>query len=56
MGFFQKLFGRKEKPREFTEAEWSEDYEHKQVGLEQVLGKMHDLVGHAIIPLMLVVL
>jgi hypothetical protein len=50
MGFFQKLFGKKETPKEFTQEEWDEDYENKQAGLEKVLGKMHDMVGHAIIP------
>lgn len=50
MGLFSKLFGKKEKQREFTEEEWNKDYEEKQKGLEKVLGKMHDMVGHAIIP------
>ena len=50
MGFFQKLFGKKETPREFTEEEWNKAYEDKQAGLERVLGKMHDMVGHALIP------
>jgi len=50
MGFFSKLFGKKETPKEFTEEEWNKDYEEKQKGLERVLGKMHDMVGHAIIP------
>lgn len=50
MGFFQKLFGKKEIPREFTEEEWDKDNEDKQAGLERVLGKMNDLVGHALIP------
>lgn len=36
--------------KEFTEEEYNLDYEQKQKGLEDVLGKMHDLVGHAIIP------
>ena len=50
MGFFQKLFGKKETPKEFTEEEWNKHYEDKQAGLERVLGNMHHLVGHAIIP------
>lgn len=50
MGFFQKLFGKKATPKEFTEEEWSKDYEDKKAGLERVLGKMNDIVGHAIIP------
>ena len=52
MNFFKKLFGKSDKPtpREFTEQEHELDYEQKSKGLENVLGKMHDLVGHAIIP------
>ena len=52
MSFFKKLFGKSDKPtpREFTEQEHELDYEQKSKGLENVLGKMHDLVGHAIIP------
>ena len=52
MNFFKKLFGKADKPtpREFTEQEHELDYEQKSKGLENVLGKMHDLVGHAIIP------
>ena len=52
MGFFDRLFGKKKTPieKEFTEEEHEKDYELKSEGLENVLGKMHDLVGHAIIP------
>ncbi|MBE8720838.1 suppressor of fused domain protein [Sphingobacterium pedocola] len=52
MSFFKRLFGKHDKPtpREFTEQEHELDYEQKSKGLENVLGKMHDLVGHAIIP------
>ena len=52
MGFLKKLFGKKEEPiiKEFTEEEYERDYELKSEGLENVLGKMHHLVGHAIIP------
>lgn len=52
MRFLKKLFGKIEKPmiKEFTEQEHKLDYELKSQGLENVLGKMHDLVGHAIIP------
>ncbi len=52
MNFFKKLFGKSEKPepKEFTEQEHEFDYELKSKGLENVLGKMHNLVGHAIIP------
>ena len=52
MWFLNRLFGKKETPveRDFTEEEHSKDYELKRAGLENVLGKMHDMVGHAIIP------
>ncbi|MCB9256153.1 MAG: suppressor of fused domain protein [Chitinophagales bacterium] len=52
MGFLNRLFGKKETPfeKEFTEEEHEKDYELKSEGLENVLGKMHNLVGHAIIP------
>ncbi len=36
--------------KEFTEEEHEKDYELKSEGLENVLGKMHNVVGHAIIP------
>ena len=36
--------------REFTEEEFEKHYEMKSKGLEEVLGKSNDLVGHAIIP------
>lgn len=35
---------------DFSDEEWNLDYEQKEKGLEYVLGKMHNLVGHAIIP------
>lgn len=52
MNFFKKLFGKPDKPepKEFTEQEYELDYEQKTQGLEDILGKMHNLVGHAIIP------
>ncbi|WP_282080163.1 suppressor of fused domain protein [Aquimarina algiphila] len=52
MSFLKRLFGKKETPveKEFTEKEHEKDYELKSKGLEEVLGKMHNLVGHAIIP------
>ena len=55
MSFLRKLFSRKNKEaeltiREFTEEESDKDYELKEEGLENVLGKMHGMVGHAIIP------
>lgn len=52
MGFLNKLFGKKEIPtkKDFTEEEHQKDYELKSKGLESILGKMHNLVGHAIVP------
>ena len=55
MSFLKKIFGRKSKDiqgtiREFTDEEFNLDYELKEIGLENVLGKMHEVVGHAIIP------
>jgi hypothetical protein len=52
MGFLDRLFGKKETPieKEFSEEEHEKDYELKSEGLENVLGKMHNRVGHAIIP------
>ena len=55
MSIFKKLFGgkKKEEPlpeQEFSQEQYDRDYEEKSKGLEHVLGKMHDLVGHAIIP------
>jgi Suppressor of fused protein (SUFU) len=55
MGFFNKLFGvkKKEEPipeKEFTQEQYDKDYEDKEKGLADVLGEMHGMVGHAIIP------
>jgi hypothetical protein len=52
MNFLKRLFGKANKPtpRDFTEQEYELDYEQKTEGLENLLGKMHDLVGHAVIP------
>ncbi|MBP6237173.1 MAG: hypothetical protein KA536_13595 [Saprospiraceae bacterium] len=52
VNFFKKLFGKSDKiePKKITEQEHELDYELKSKGLENVIGKMHDLVGHAIIP------
>ena len=47
--FIKRLFGKK-KSKEFTEEESEKDYELKSQGLEDVLGKMYGMVGHAIIP------
>ncbi|MDJ0851377.1 MAG: hypothetical protein QNK04_23630 [Myxococcota bacterium] len=37
-------------PREFSQEEAERHYEAKKVALENVLGPMHDVVGHALIP------
>ena len=52
MGFLNRIFGKKETSieTEFTDEEYEKDYDLKSEGLENVLGKMHDLVGHALIP------
>lgn len=55
MSFLKKLFGGKNKEievpaREFTDEEFERDYKLKEQGLENVLGAMHGIVGHAIIP------
>lgn len=51
--FFSRLFNKskiKLPNRKFTDEEFNADYEAKSKGLENILGKMHGLVGHAIIP------
>lgn len=51
MSFLKKLFGKKEPVKtQFTEEEFETDYELKTQGLENILGPMADIVGHAIIP------
>ena len=55
MNFFKKLFGGQKKEEvipveEFSEEQNDKDYELKKEGLEYVLGEMHGMVGHAIIP------
>lgn len=56
--WFKRVFGKsKELLNEdepikdgFSESDYEIDYDLKTEGLEHVLGKMHNLVGHAIIP------
>ena len=50
--FLKNIFSKTDKPviKDFTEQEFVIDYELKSKGLENVLGEMHNLVGHAIIP------
>lgn len=50
MNFIQKFFGKKNKEVEITEEQYNEFYELKERAIISVLGEMHDLVGHAIIP------
>lgn len=51
MGIFRRIFGKKEPPPPvFTDEQYQRHDELKRQGLERVLGGMHDLVGHAIIP------
>lgn len=51
MSFIKKLFSKKEPVRtEFSEEEFEINDDLKTKGLEAVLGEMHDIVGHAIIP------
>lgn len=55
LNFIKSLFRKKKEeyidPLErFTQEEFEKDYDLKAKGLEDVLGKMNGLVGHAIIP------
>ncbi|MES2130785.1 MAG: suppressor of fused domain protein [Bacteroidota bacterium] len=55
MSFFKKLFGAKDqKPgpssQEHNDEAFQKDYDLKLKGLEAILGTMHHMVGHAIIP------
>jgi len=50
IGFLKKIFGSKKKEEGFTQEEFEKSYNLKISGLEAVLGKSHDMVGHAIIP------
>jgi len=48
LNFIKKLFHKNDK--KFSDEEYELHYEVKKEALEKVLGPMHDLVGHAIIP------
>jgi hypothetical protein len=50
MKSLKTLFGKKEAKRTFTEDEYEKHYDLKMIGLENVLGKSSNIVGHAIIP------
>lgn len=50
MNFLKRLFGKKEKEVEITEEQYNEFYFLKEKAMENLLGKSHELVGHAIVP------
>jgi hypothetical protein len=50
LNFLKKLFQKKEQKKEFIEEEFEKHYFAKEKGLEEILGKMQDVVGHALIP------
>lgn len=50
MSFLKKIFRKKKSKPEFSDEELNRDYELKMAGLEAILGKSHNMVGHAIIP------
>jgi hypothetical protein len=53
MEFFKKLFGRRREltsQNNISQEQYDKDFELKEKGLEYILGKMHSIVGHAIIP------
>lgn len=49
-GFFKKLFRKATGKPAFDDTEYDQHYEAKKAGLEELLGPMHDIVGHALIP------
>jgi len=50
MNFLKFLFTKNNDKKEFSEEEWNNHYEKKEKAIENILGKMNELVGHAIIP------
>ena len=55
MTFLRKWFGKKDAKNEVTQDQSAEEegdkfYDAKVVGLERVLGRMNNIVGHAVIP------
>ncbi len=46
----EQPLGEEEQDSEFSDEEYDKHYDLKEQGLEKVLGPMHDIVGHAIIP------
>lgn len=51
-GFLKRVFGKKEpEPQpQFSDEEYDRSYEAKEAALEAILGPMHNMVGHAMIP------
>lgn len=50
LDFLKRLFRKSPPSDDEAQAAFERDYELKRAGLETLLGPMHDLVGHAIIP------
>ncbi len=50
IAFFLKHRFRAKNEQEFSNEEYNRHYEVKKDALERILGPMHDLVGHALIP------
>ena len=50
MNILKKIFGKKEVKKAFSQEEFDKDYELKMAGLDFIMGKSADFVGHAIIP------
>ncbi|MBN2311420.1 MAG: suppressor of fused domain protein [Candidatus Hydrogenedentes bacterium] len=50
LNFLRNLFRKRPPKPEFTDEEYDRHYEAKQAALERILGPMHEMVGHAIIP------
>jgi len=50
MGIFNKIFGKKQKVEKTSEDAADLFYRHKEEAIQNVLGQMYGLVGHAIVP------
>lgn len=49
-GLISDLFGKKDPEPDYSEEEFTHHYEQKVESLENILGPMHELVGHAVLP------
>jgi hypothetical protein len=49
-GFIKNIFGGKDPEPEISNEDFNHHYEQKSKALVNILGPMHDLVGHAVIP------